>query len=107
MTRRDTDPQNTDFVAMRRQPNCIDHENRINVIETKVEKIDERQIQIFHAMFGPNGDPREGYVWKLERVLDWCAGFKRILWIAIPIGMAGSFAAIWQVFRAAILRGII
>jgi hypothetical protein len=85
----------------RRMPQrCVDHENRMGEIE-------KRQIEIYKSMFGHNGNPKDGYAWKIERVYEWFQDIMRIKWIILPICIAGSFAAIWQAFVLIVKRGII
>lgn len=81
-------------------PRCIDHENRMAVIE-------KRQLEIHRSMFGQNGDITEGYVWKLTEVFRFVHGIQRMLWIAVPIGMAGAMAALWNLFRNFVQQGMI
>lgn len=69
------DPVGSNFLHKRKEgPWCADHENRIILVEEKTTRIDQRQERIYVSMYGPNGDPREGWVWKIEQVLLWFYG---------------------------------
>lgn len=95
-----------EFIERRSPPSrCVEHEERIKSVEVRVVAIDRRQDKIFKSMYGENGNIKEGYVYKLERLLEWFAGFERLLWIIIPVCVMGALAAIWQVTRMAVLNG--
>jgi hypothetical protein len=64
---RGTDDPEQDFTHKRIR--CIDHENRLFAIEDKAVKIDKRQERIYVDMYGPNGDPKEGYIFKQDQFL--------------------------------------
>jgi hypothetical protein len=80
---------------------CI-QEKRIQNLEGSLQRIDERQDKIFKSMFGSNGNPREGYVWKHEQFLQWFYGDEKTKtpgffseWAAIKkTGLDGAKAAI-------------
>ena len=40
----------------------------------RLDRIEEKQGRIYVSMFGPNGNPKEGYVWDMEQVLLWING---------------------------------
>ena len=93
--RRKHDPEDMDFSQQRQTTplRCVDHEERIGVIERKVEVIDRRQSKIFISMYGPNGDPKEGYVWKLEKVLEWADCLRGKWGVIEKTAMTGALSA--------------
>lgn len=110
MNKRKDDPKNSDFLKSRRvTETCMDHEYRISNVEQKVQKIDDRQERIFTSMYGTNGDPKEGYVWKMEKVLEWAMGVRSKWSIIEKVAMSGAISAIgvliWHIIRLLIETG--
>lgn len=70
-------------------------------------------MRIYHSMFGPNGNPKEGWAWKLEQAMIWLygdekAGQKGLIseWAAIKkVALTGAWSAIW-LFLATLASGI-
>lgn len=63
----------------------------------RLTNIEDRQDRIYKSMFGLNGNPQDGYVWKLERVIEWIDGEYGIKkeWNGIKkTAMAGAWSAI-------------
>lgn len=107
---RKTDDSEKDYTEVR-SVNCIDHENRLTELEKDVKTIDKRQHTIYTSMYGVNGNPKEGYVWKLEQVLDWASTIKNKWGIIEKVALTGAVYAIalvgFQIIKILIEHGTI
>ena len=97
MTEREAELLNTE-----RRELCRIHSKRL-------DKVEERQRRIYESMFGPNGDPSEGWAWKLEQSLLWLYGDPKTKrkgvveeWGDIKkVALTGAWSAIWLLLAAA------